>query len=146
MEKDILLSVSPYVQKYYFNEKYQDIPVGIKEELLAKISVIAEKVNCIISIGFYENGEIFIEERHEDPIFYDDIGAALEIKEMQTKEAELLKSLKMWYVIYRTENGKIVRDVVIMQNKNNTFEEIAESIEKKYGAAGKAFVVQLLAE
>lgn len=146
MEKDILLSISPYIQKFYFNNAYDDLPKSIKEELIAKLSVIAEKANCIISIGFHDNGELFIEERHDDPMFYDDIGAALEIKELQIKEAELLKSVKMWYMIYRTENGQIIRDVVIMQNSNKGYEEILESIEKKYGVAGKEFTKQLLAE
>mgnify|MGYP000896162334 CR=1 FL=1 len=146
MEKDILLSISPYIQKYYFNEAYNDLPSSIKEELIAKLSVIAEKVNCIISVGFHLDGEIFIEERHEDPIAYDDIGAALEIKELQIKEAELLKSIKMWYMIYCTTNGQIVREVVVLQNSKKNNQEILEVIEKKYGTDGKEFARQLLSE
>ncbi len=146
MEKDVVISVSPYVQKYYFNEAYNDLPSGIKEEVFNKISMLAENSNCIISLGFYDNGEIFIEERHEDPIAYDDIGAALEIKKMQEEEVELLKSLKMWYMIYRTQDGKIVRDIVVLQAKKINHKQILESIEKKYGQSGKAFAMQMLIE
>ncbi|WP_069999853.1 DUF6145 family protein [Cellulosilyticum sp. I15G10I2] len=146
MEKDIVVSVSPYVQKYYLNEEYQDLPAGIKEEVLSKLSAIAESTNCIISLGFNKDGEIFIEERNEDPMFYDDIGAALEIKNFQLEEAELLKSLKMWYMIYRTQNGQIVRDIVILKAKKNTCEEILGVIENKYGSEGKGFAAQLLEE
>jgi hypothetical protein len=146
MEKEILISVSPYVQKYYFNETYQDLPGDIKEELLAKLSVIAEKANCIISVGFHEDGELFIEERHEDPILYDDIGAALEIKKMQNEASELLKSVKMWYMIYHTQNGKIVRDIVMLQAKKSTYEQILASIEEKYGEQGRTFAIELLKE
>lgn len=144
MEKNILISVSPYVQKFYFNEKYKDLPMDIREALRAKLAVIAEKVNGIITLGFNENGEIFIEERHEDPVFYDDIGASLEIKKLQNEEAELLKSLKMWYVIYQTPNGAIMRDVILLQSKKKTKEEIIRSIIEKHGEMYRDFVTVLL--
>jgi len=146
MEKNILLSVSPYIQKYYFNEAYQDLPLDIKEQLIMKLAVIAEKANCIISIGFHEDGEIFIEERHEDVVMHDEIGCALEIKNMQTEEVELLKSLKMWYMIYCTQDGKIVREIVMLQAKKIGYEEILKAVEEKYGVVGKDFAVQLLKE
>jgi len=146
MEKNILLSVSPYIQKYYFNEAYQDLPLDIKEQLIMKLAVIAEKANCIISIGFHEDGEIFIEERHEDLVMHDEIGCALEIKNMQTEEVELLKSLKMWYMIYCTQDGKIVREIVMLQAKKIGYEEILKAVEEKYGVVGKDFAVQLLKE
>ena len=146
MKKDILLSVSPYVQKYYFNEAYVNLPAGIKDELRAKLAIIAESTNCIISLGFNEEGEIFIEERSEDPMFYDDIGAGLEIKAFQSDEVELLKSLKLWYMIYCTQNGKIVRDVVVLQNQKKTYEQIIKHIEEKYGLQGSKFAEDLLQE
>lgn len=146
MEKEIIISVSPYVQKYYLNETYKDLPVAIKEEIIEKLSLAAEKTNCILSIGFYENGEMFIEERHEDPMFYDDIGAALEIKQLQTEHEELFKSLKMWYMIYCTENGRIVKEIVLLQSQKLSTEDIFKAIEKKYGADGKDFAKQLLEE
>lgn len=43
MEKHVLISVSPYVQKYYINDLYEDLPKDIKETLRAKLGVIAEK-------------------------------------------------------------------------------------------------------
>jgi len=111
-----------------------------------KLAVIAEKANCIISIGFHEDGEIFIEERHEDLVMHDEIGCALEIKNMQTEEVELLKSLKMWYMIYCTQDGKIVREIVMLQAKKIGYEEILKAVEEKYGVVGKDFAVQLLKE
>lgn len=146
MGKELLLSVSPYIQKYYLSEKYKDLPAGIKDELIARLAVIAEATNCIISIGFYKDGEIFIEECHEDPAFYDDIGAALEIKQMQEEYAELLKSLKLWYMIYHTENGQIVKDIILMQGQKMNLEEILVRIETKYGKDGRAFGDKLLDE
>ena len=144
MEKHILISVSPYVQKYYINDLYEDLPKDIKETLRAKLGVIAEKTNAIISLGFYEDGEVFMEQRYEDLSFYDEIGAELRIKKFQQEEVELLKAVKMWYVVYHTPNGAIVRDVVVLQSENKSKEEIISNIVEKYGEAFKEFVIMLL--
>lgn len=109
MEKTLLVAVSPYTQQYYFNEKFQELPDSIKEELRVRIAVIAEKVNAIISLYFDEKGEIVFEMRYEDPMLYDDIGAELELKQLQTKEYELFKALKLWYKVYQTEEGEEIR-------------------------------------
>ncbi len=146
MEKRILISVSPYVQKYYFNEEFKDLPEDIKDEVRAKLAVIAEKVNCIMTLGFYEDGEIFIEERYEDPMNYDDIGAGLEVKKLQQEEKEIFRSLKLWYMIYATENGKIVREVLLLQNAKKSKEEIITYIMGKYGDSAGAFARELLEE
>ncbi len=144
MEKHVLISVSPYVHKYYLNEKYKDLPESIVETLRAKLGVIAEKTNCIISIGFYENGELFIEEMQQDPMFYDDIGASLEIKKLQQEEAETFKSIKMWYMIYHTPNGMIMRDVLLLQSEKKTPAEIIEAVVTKHGEEYRQFVQVLL--
>lgn len=146
MEKHTLLSVSPYVHKYYLNEIYKDLPNDVIEILRAKLGVIAEKTNSIITIGFYENGEIFMEEHSQDPTCYDDIGAALEIKKFQAEEVETLKSIKMWYMIYHTSNGAIVRDILVLQAQGKAKEEVERTIINKYGEEHKAFIDMLLAD
>ena len=108
------------------------------------LGVIAEKTNAIISIGFYENGEVFMEQRYEDLSFYDEIGAELRIKKFQTDEEELLKAVKMWYVVYHTPNGAIVREVVLLQAQNKSKDEIVSSIVATYGEAFREFVMMLL--
>ncbi len=144
MEKHVLISVSPYVQKYYINDLYEDLPQDIKETLRAKLGVIAEKTNAIISLGFYENGEIFMEQRYEDLSFYDEIGAELRIKKFQKDEAELLKAVKMWYVVYHTPNGAIVREIVVLQSQNKSNDEIVNTIVATYGETFRDFVIMLL--
>ena len=144
MEKHLLVSVSPYVHKYYFNEIYSDLPKDIKEALRAKLGVIAEKVNCIISLGFKTNGEIYMELETNDPMLYDDIGAELEMKKFQTEEAELLRSLKMWYVIYKTSNGAILRTVMVMQSQGKAPDDIVEAVVEEYGENYREFVRMLV--
>lgn len=85
-----------------------------------------------------------MEQRYEDLSFYDEIGAELRIKKFQQDEVELLKAVKMWYVVYHTPNGAIVRDVVVLQSENKSKEEIISTIVEKYGEAFKEFVIMLL--
>ncbi len=144
MEKHVLISVSPYLQKYYINDIYSDLPKDIKDTLRAKLGVIAEKTNAIISIGFDELGEVFMEQRYEDLSFYDEIGAELRIKKFQQEEMELLKSVKMWHTMYHTPNGEIVREIVVLQSKNKTTPEIIEELVMSHGEEYRSFIEMLL--
>jgi hypothetical protein len=144
MSKQLVLCASPEDQKYYFEEAFFDIPREIKEELKVCIIEIAEKIQGIISLGFYEDGNIYIEQTDLDNVFSDDIGAALEIKKFQQEKQELLKSLRMWYMMYRTDEGKIVKDIVLLQSKKMSNKAIVDEIVKKYGQEYEAFANQLL--
>ena len=77
-------------------------------------------------------------------MFYDDIGASLEIKKLQQDEAETFKSIKMWYMIYHTPNGMIMRDVLLMQSEGKTPAEIIEAVVEKHGEDYRQFVQVLL--
>lgn len=144
MKKENLISVSPYVQKYYINEAFSDLPEDIKETLRAKLAVIAEKTHAIISLGFNEKGEIVLEYKYEDLSYVDEIGVELRMKKFQQEEGELLKSIKVWYMIYHTPNGAIVRDVILMQKEGKSKDEIVENLLKKHGEAYKEFITILL--
>lgn len=144
MERELLISVSPYVQKYYINEKFNDLPEDIKETLRAKLAVIAEKIHAIISLGFSNGSEIYLEYKYEDLSYMDEIGAELRIKKFQTEEAELLKSIKMWYMIYHTPNGMIVREIIVLQKEGKTKETIHHALVEKYGEAFEDFIKLLL--
>lgn len=144
MEKTIVISASPYNHKYYFEPSYNDIPSEIQEELIESIAAIAEKVNAIISLGFDEVGHIFIEQTADESVFVDDIGAELEIKRFQKEKDELLKSLQLWYMIYRSEQGQIVKEIVLMQSKGLELEDILDEIEAKYGEEARVFAEQVL--
>lgn len=144
MERTIVISASPYNHKYYFEPEYNDIPTAIQEELIESIAAIAEKVNAIISLGFDEVGKIFIEQTADESVFADDIGAELEIKKFQKEKSELLKSLQLWYMIYRSEQGQIVKEIVFMQSKGLDLESILDEVEAKYGEEARVFAEQLL--
>lgn len=146
MEKKLVVCVSPYQQKYYFEPEFNDIPDAIKEELKEAVAQMANKINGIISVGFNEECNLFIEQTAEDNVFVDEIGAALEIKRFQSEKQELIKSLKMWYMVYRTEYGKIVREIVVMQAQKISTENILKTIAHKYGQEAMNFAEDLLME
>lgn len=144
MKRELLISVSPYVQKYYINEKFKDLPEDIKETLRAKIAVIAEKSTAVISLGFTEKGDIYMEYKYEDLSYTDEIGMELRMKKFQQEETELLKAIKTWYVIYHTPNGEMLREIVLMQSQGKTNKEIKEALTSKFGSEYEEFITVLL--
>ena len=77
-------------------------------------------------------------------MFYDDIGASLEIKKLQQEETETFRSIKMWYILYHTPNGMIMRDVLMLQSEKKTESEIIEAIVQKHGENYREFIQGLL--
>lgn len=144
MNKELLISISPYVQKYYINEKFKNLPEDIKEALRAKLAVIAEKSNAIISLGFNESSHIYIEYKYEDLSYTDEIGMELRIKKFQQEEVELLKAIKMWYMIYHTPNGEMLREIVLLQSQGKSNEEIKPLLINKFGSSYEPFIDILL--
>lgn len=144
MEKQLLISVSPYVQKYYINETFKDLPEDIKDTLRAKLAVIAEKTHAILSLGFSEQMEVYIEYQYEDLSYTDEIGMELRLKQFQRDEAELIKALKMWYMIYHTPNGEIVREIVVMREQGKSNDQIKKVLVGKHGEDFSEFLDILL--
>lgn len=111
MGKKILAAASFEKQKYFFEPGFNEMPQSIKQEVRILCVSAAEKLLCTFSIGFYEDSEVFFEVlKPEDSIDFDDIGAELEIKEIQRKEREFLKALSLWHSIFKTEKGKFIKD------------------------------------
>lgn len=144
MNKEVLISISPYVQKYYINEKFKNLPEDIKETLRAKLAVIAEKSNAIISLGFNPNSDIYLEYKYEDLSYTDEIGMELRIKKFQQEEAEMLKAIKTWYVIYHTPNGEMLREIVLLQSQGKKKDEIIDILVNKFGKEHEEFITVLL--
>lgn len=102
MEKIILGAASRYNRKYYINpEMEKKLPSDVKEDLKAMCSSMAEKLHCIFTIGFYTNGNVYIETISEENDFdFDEIGAKLETEKIKREKAEFFNSLNLWYKIY----------------------------------------------
>lgn len=107
MEDNIIFCVSKYVEKYYFNELYKDLPTLVKKDLFEKSIMLNKCIGGLIVIGFDEEGDIFIRATCEENDFeYDEIFAALNVKEFEKIEREFLLSLSKWYnYVYKTKNN-----------------------------------------
>lgn len=107
MEKEVLVLASCYKRLYYINKDFDNIPIAVKNKLKTICICLAEKLHCIFSIGFYDNGKVYIEAMNEESDYnFDEIGAKLEIKQLEKNESQLLESLEFWYIIYKTKKGK----------------------------------------
>ena len=100
-EKVVLCGASAYEQKFYFNQEFQALPDQIKQELQIMCVLFTEDVGGILTLEFTESGELeFRTEALESDAFFDDIGSALKIKQIQREKRELLESLEMYYRIF----------------------------------------------
>ena len=100
-EKVVLCGASAYEQKFYFNPDFQALPDQIKQELQIMCVLFTEDVGGILTLEFTEPGELeFRTEALESDAFFDDIGSALKIKQIQREKRELLESLELYYRIF----------------------------------------------
>ena len=107
MEKQILAVASYEKQKYFIEPKFQILPEEIQKEIKIMCVLTAQKLCCTFLIGFEKQGDIYFETlKEQQSIDFDDIGAELEIKKIQSEKERLLKALKLWYIIYFTEEGE----------------------------------------
>ncbi len=105
MKKKVVLSASYYTQKYYSNPEFDGIPTAVRNEMREICISLAEKLHGIFTIGFYENGEIYFEAQAEESDYdFDEIGAPLEIKQLEKEKSELIRMLTIWYRIFKTSN------------------------------------------
>ena len=65
-------------------------------------------------MSFEENGDLVFDIiKNEGDIDFDDIGAELEIKSLKSEKKELIKALKLWYVVNMTEEGIKIREKLL---------------------------------
>lgn len=99
-DDNVICGASAYEQKYYFNERFSNIPNSIKEELRTICVLFTDEVGGVLTFSFEEDGGILIEtQTEEDDIYYDEVGSGLLIGEIRRKRRELLESLSLYYRI-----------------------------------------------
>ena len=94
----VLSAANSYNRKYYLNENFATLPDGVKDELKIMCALFVEEVGGILTLIFDEDGSLLFEvTSNEDDFFYDEIGSALKIKELQREKRELLEGLEAYY-------------------------------------------------
>ena len=105
-DKIVLAASSAYDKKFYFNEDFDQLPQAIKDEIKIICVTYTEDVGGILTIGFDEEGNLFLEsEANEKDLLFDEIGSALKIKQMQREREELWESLEMYFKVFYLGEG-----------------------------------------
>lgn len=119
MEKKVLAGASREKQKYFFEPAFNEIPQAVKDEIRNICILMAERLGCTFLMSFEETGDLVFEIiKNEGDFDFDNIGAELEIKSLKSEKKELIKALKLWYVINMTDEGIKIREE-LLREKNN---------------------------
>lgn len=94
----VLCASSAYERKFYINEKFNNLPGLIKDELKIMCVLFTEDIGGILTMEFEPDGTlIFRTKADEGDLLYDDIGCDLKIKQLQSEKRELLSELELYY-------------------------------------------------
>lgn len=100
-DRVILCASSSYNKKYWFNEDFANLPEQVKKELNIMCVLFTEDVGGILSLEFDEDGNpLFKVDVDESDVYFDEIGSALKIKELQRTKRELLEALETYYKVF----------------------------------------------
>lgn len=100
-DRVVLCASSAYEKKFYFNEDFQALPEQIKQELQIMCVLFTEDVSGVLSLEFEEDGSLLLKvDVDEGDFFFDEIGSALKIKEIQRTKKELLEAIEIFYKVF----------------------------------------------
>ncbi len=98
MERVVICGANAYEQKYYFNKDFDKIPDSMKDELHIICVLFTEEAGGIFTIGFDDEGELFMETMaEEEDITYDEIAAGMLVKQIRGNRQEMFEALSLYY-------------------------------------------------
>ncbi len=98
MERVVICGANAYEQKYYFNKDFDKIPDSMKDELHIICVLFTEEAGGIFTIGFDDEGELFMETMaEEEDITYDEIAAGMLVKQIRDNRQEMFEALSLYY-------------------------------------------------
>ena len=96
----VLCAANHYTKKYYLNPSFNKLPQSVKDQLEIACVVFTEQAGGELRIIFDDEGEMLLQTfGNEDDFNYDEIGAALMIKELQKEKRELFQELTLFYKV-----------------------------------------------
>ena len=97
-ESRVLCAASAYEQKYYLNPLFAKLPEDIRKELQVISVLFVEDIGGRFLMEFDEEGNLnFRTDALDSDYNYDEIGAALMIKEILNSREQLLSQLELYY-------------------------------------------------
>lgn len=99
-ENKVLCGANSYVEKYYFNEEFNNLPESIKRELQIMCVLYTEDIGGVLTLEFTPEGALeFTVVAQDNDYLFDEIGSALKIKQYQAEKRELLENLELYYKV-----------------------------------------------
>ena len=100
-DKVVLCASSSYNKKFFMNEDFKMLPEQIKQELKIMCVLFTEDVGGVLSLEYEEDGTLFFKvDVDEGDFYFDEIGGALKIKELQRTKKELLEAVELYYKVF----------------------------------------------
>lgn len=97
-ESIVLCGASSYEKKYYFNPDFSKLPDQVKDTLHIMCVEFTEKCGGTFLIKLDDSGGVLlVTDAEEADAMYDDIGAELEIKNLQTAQGQLFEEISLFY-------------------------------------------------
>lgn len=99
-EQSVLCAASAYEQKYYLNPLFGKLPEHIRKELQIICVLFVEEIGGRFLMEFDEEGNLLFRTDALDSDYnYDEIGAALMVKEIRKNREDLLSQLELYYKV-----------------------------------------------
>ena len=96
----VLCGANSYERKYYFNRDFSKLPDQVKDTLQIICVEFTEKCGGSFLIKIDENGGLMLEtDAEEADALYDEIGAELEIKNLQMTQRQLFEEISLFYKV-----------------------------------------------
>ena len=97
--KRVLCGANSYIEKYFFNPRFQNLPEEVKESLQKIAVVFTEDIGGIFLMQFDEEGKLDIASiKEEGDFLYDSIGAELKRKQILVEYKDLFSKLEEYYL------------------------------------------------
>ena len=96
----VLCGASAYEEKYYLNPLFERMPEEVKKELRTICILFVEEAGGVFLMEFDQDGSLqFPTEAKDSDYQYDEIGAALMVKEIERRRRDLIEGLEMYFRI-----------------------------------------------
>ncbi len=112
----VLCAANSYDKKYYFNQKFANLPRSIQDDIHVISVLFTEDCGGIFMIAFDPDGEVVLQNRcEEEDITYDEVSAGLMIGQIRQNRAELLDCLSAYYriLILKEDASAVLEDLSI---------------------------------
>lgn len=105
--RDVLCGANSYEEKYYFNQKFGNLPDSVKDELHILCVLFTEECGGILTLEFLQDGTLVFQTLVDDnDFYYDEIEAGLQIRKIRDEHAELLQALELYYRTFFMKEGQ----------------------------------------